>query len=263
MTDQLDRSTLLGLLKLRGELSEIGHTRVDVALEHLHQQLGRLLHTDYSLLIVHSFSPQLADEQPETLSPSIETTLLEAYGTDATQRTRIGRDWSESTPDVYDDPIVRMTAEGLGTRRTFRQVEDASCHRWRNSAVPDLWYATGMRSRLLTMVPIDESVEVTFGLDRPRSERPFTERDRQFLDLAFAHLTPLLRSFCQRRGLLPDQTSLTPRERDVLEFLLGPLSEKEIAHELGLSTSWLHEVVISIYRKFNVRSRAELMSQWL
>jgi DNA-binding CsgD family transcriptional regulator len=263
MTDQLDRATLLDLLQLRGELSEIGHTRVDAALEHLHRQLGRLLHTDYSLLLVHSFSPELADERPETISPGIETTLIESRGTDAAQRTRTGIDWATSTPDVFDDPIVRMTAQGIGTRRTFRQVEDVDCLRWRSSALPDLLDATGMRSRILTMLPIDGRVEVTFGFDRPRSETPFTERDRQLLDLAFAHLTPLLRSFCQRRGLLPDQTSLTPRERDVLEFLLGPLSEKEIAHELGLSTSWLHEVVISIYRKFNVRSRAELMSQWL
>ena len=49
----------------------------------------------------------------------------------------------------------------------------------------------------------------------------------------------------------------------MLRYLLGPLSEKEIAHELDLSTGWLHQVVVSIYRKLNVRSRPELMSIWL
>lgn len=263
MTDRLDRPTVLDLLELHGELGEIGHNNLEESFEHLHAELGRMLHSDHSFLMVHAISGDPSPKPSAEASPQIETAFTTSMGTDADRRTRVGIDWTMSIPDVYADPIVQQAARGLGTPRTLIQIEDVECAQWRASAVPDLMAESGMCSRMLTQRPIDDQLEVTFGFDRPNSEAPFTERDRQLLDIALRHLNPLLRSFCQRRGFLPDHSELTPRERDVLEFLLGPLSEKEIAHELGLSTSWLHEVVISIYRKYNVRSRAELMSQWL
>jgi DNA-binding CsgD family transcriptional regulator len=56
---------------------------------------------------------------------------------------------------------------------------------------------------------------------------------------------------------------LTPTERKVLKQLLTKASEKNIAAELGLAVSTTHQHVVALFRKFGVRSRAELMSLWL
>ncbi len=263
MIDKLDKSLLIELVRLQGELGEIGHTNAEEAFAHLHRRLGQVLHSDHSFLLIHLVDSPGSVEEPELISSRARTALIEAYGTDAEQRTRIGADWAASTPNVLDDPLVLRTSRGIGTHRTLTPREEVDEHTWRRSAVRSLMDETGMASRLLTTYPLDGSVEFTFGFDRPDGEGSFDEEHRHLLHAIFAHLSPLMRSFCQRRGFLPDQTALTPRERDVLEHLLGPWSEKEIADILGLSTSWLHEVVITIYRKFNVRSRAELMSKWL
>ena len=45
--------------------------------------------------------------------------------------------------------------------------------------------------------------------------------------------------------------------------LLTDWSEKNIADDLGQKLDTTHKHVVSIYRKFNVKSRAGLMSLWL
>lgn len=64
-------------------------------------------------------------------------------------------------------------------------------------------------------------------------------------------------------GLLMASSPLTPAEQKVLQLLLTKASEKHIAHQLGVATSTAHQHVVSIFRKFGVRSRAGLMSLWL
>jgi DNA-binding CsgD family transcriptional regulator len=56
---------------------------------------------------------------------------------------------------------------------------------------------------------------------------------------------------------------LTHRQRQVLSLLLGGASEKEIAARLGISQNTGHSHVKTIYRRFRVSSRAQLMAQWL
>ena len=57
--------------------------------------------------------------------------------------------------------------------------------------------------------------------------------------------------------------SLSPREEEVLRLLLKRSSEKQIALHLGLRRPTIHEYVISLYRKFDVHSRAELLAKVL
>lgn len=53
-------------------------------------------------------------------------------------------------------------------------------------------------------------------------------------------------------------TSLTPREREVLAFIVRGLQNKETAHELGISVRTVEAHRDSIMRKLRVRSVAEL-----
>ncbi len=50
---------------------------------------------------------------------------------------------------------------------------------------------------------------------------------------------------------------LTPREGDVLTFLIAGKSNREIAAELGLSISTVKAHLSSLYRKLGVSSRTE------
>jgi DNA-binding CsgD family transcriptional regulator len=56
---------------------------------------------------------------------------------------------------------------------------------------------------------------------------------------------------------------LAPRLRQTLNHLLDGDSEKQVAYKLNLSPHTVHVYVKSLYRRFNVSSRAELMSRHL
>jgi DNA-binding CsgD family transcriptional regulator len=63
----------------------------------------------------------------------------------------------------------------------------------------------------------------------------------------------------------PDERAkqLSPRLRETLQCLLDGNSEKSIATRLSLSPHTVHGYVKLIYRHFQVKSRAQLLSQWV
>ena len=63
----------------------------------------------------------------------------------------------------------------------------------------------------------------------------------------------------------PDERAkeLSPRLRETLNCLLGGSSEKSIAQQLKISPHTVHGYVKLIYRHFKVKSRAQLLSQWV
>ena len=56
---------------------------------------------------------------------------------------------------------------------------------------------------------------------------------------------------------------LAPRLQETLDATLEGLSEKEIAARLRLSEHTVHQYVKALYRRYRVRSRAELMALWV
>ena len=65
------------------------------------------------------------------------------------------------------------------------------------------------------------------------------------------------------RGLCaPAETPLSPRQRDILILLLGPLPEMKICEYLELSRGTVHNRVIELYEIFAVKSRFELCQLW-
>ena len=69
---------------------------------------------------------------------------------------------------------------------------------------------------------------------------------------ALAHFTPSARQ-------QPDL--LSARERDVLQGLEEGLTEKQVAHRLGLSAPTVHTYIRRLYDKLQVRSRGELIGR--
>jgi DNA-binding CsgD family transcriptional regulator len=118
--------------------------------------------------------------------------------------------------------------------------------------------------RMIVAHALGENVELYMLFDRVDAA-DFSVEDREFM----YSVVPMLRPFAYRLalslGLNADEgmEALTPREREAFLLLLGPLSEKEMASEMGLTTRSMHQYVIRVYRKLNVSSRAELTSLWL
>lgn len=63
-----------------------------------------------------------------------------------------------------------------------------------------------------------------------------------------------------RRAL---RAKLSPRQTEVLDFLLTGQSEKEIAASLGLTVHTIHGYVKDVFRLLRVHSRHELMALWI
>jgi two-component system nitrate/nitrite response regulator NarL len=51
---------------------------------------------------------------------------------------------------------------------------------------------------------------------------------------------------------------LTPRERDILRYIVGGKTNREIARELDLGEQAVKNVLTTVYQKYHVRNRLEL-----
>ena len=56
---------------------------------------------------------------------------------------------------------------------------------------------------------------------------------------------------------------LSRRQRQTLDLLLAGNAEKQIAACLSISRHTLHVYVKSLYKRFNVNSRSELLAKWV
>jgi DNA-binding CsgD family transcriptional regulator len=110
---------------------------------------------------------------------------------------------------------------------------------------------------------ITPTVEIYYGIDRARGERPFNRRERDLLLLILKHLGWFHRRLALSLGLIEARTSLSPRRRELLRLLLTGRSEKQIADDLQLTASTVHQYVTQMYRNFGVHGRVELMALWL
>ena len=60
-------------------------------------------------------------------------------------------------------------------------------------------------------------------------------------------------------GPIDPRTTLSPRQTDVLNWLVKGLLEKEVASKLGISRETVHNHVRAIYAAYNTHSRVELL----
>lgn len=103
---------------------------------------------------------------------------------------------------------------------------------------------------------------VMLAMYQDTSDRSPNLRGKALLSLLARRIAPLVGTVLatrRHRGL----RGLSPRLRQTLDALLAGASEKEIATQLGLRSSTVHDYVGTLYRHFNVTSRAELMAFFL
>jgi DNA-binding CsgD family transcriptional regulator len=120
----------------------------------------------------------------------------------------------------------------------------------------------GFAHFLVSVYPLNVGMTSTIGLHRRLGKPAFTDRDRAIVHVVFSQIDWLHRhgSDVPAKDHVLD---LSPRERQVMIFLLGGDSQKEVARRLQLSEHTVGDYVKHIYSKFSVSSRSELLAHFL
>lgn len=165
------------------------------------------------------------------------------------------------------DPMEAAVARRQGELVTATRREVLSDQAWYESPhVREVRGRAGVDDCVYSLFRLPQpGWAMCVGFHRLRGERRrFGRRERVLVHLAHSGLGPLY----QREARVADivggsRDGLTPRMRQTLDLLLTGLSEKEAARELRLSPNTVHVHVRSLYRHYNVNTRAELMAKLL
>jgi DNA-binding CsgD family transcriptional regulator len=157
------------------------------------------------------------------------------------------------------DPIFRALEHVPGTlvTRTRRQlVPDAVWYRSDSQALRRL---NGVDHQITSVYQLSDGEGISVAcLQRAVGEHDFSPREQRLLNFFHAEIGRLI-----GRQLVsatePGRENLSPRLRQTLACLLEGDSEKQVAARLGISHATAHQYVTALYRRFAVRSRAELL----
>lgn len=150
-----------------------------------------------------------------------------------------------------------------GTYRVNR-LRDIVSPEWFDSSYYRHYYlGSGRSDAIWAIFPVNRDAESYFGIYRGLDRAPFTTEERDVVAYTLRGLKWFHRRILLSHGLLIASAPLSQAERKVMHLLLTGMSEKEVAQQLGLAVSTTHQYVTSLFRKFNVRSRAALTSLWL
>jgi DNA-binding CsgD family transcriptional regulator len=162
----------------------------------------------------------------------------------------------------------------LGTSTALSDLADLRTLR-RLALYVDFHHPYGIEDQLLCTVRAGKQQATVLTFDRGRCS--FSHRDRAVADLATSHLsqavarrqrlaslTAAVRTLGRHREqvehALPRLSTLTPREQEVVEYLVSGLTDREISRSLGISQRTVHKHLERIYRKLNVGNRTSLIA---
>src|SRR5262245_7325027 len=179
----------------------------------------------------------------------------------------------------FDSPgrqIYRAYLRELGPRdkpifEALRHVPGRLVIRSRRQLISDTaWYRSVAWNEYRRRIKIDDQLTSLYrvpdtgaisviALHRAQGERPFSPREHRLLSFFHEELGPLIgRSLVS--ALEPSLERLSPRLGQTLACLLEGDSEKQVAARLGLSWQTVHQYVTTLYRRFGVSSRAQLLA---
>ena len=159
----------------------------------------------------------------------------------------------------YDHPLVREHGRNPGavTKRIADCLPDGA---FRSSALFNEYYlAIGIDHVAAVPIHVDQRLLVSFVLNR--AAVPFSDRERELLDIVRPHLANLYRLSVaiDRAKATPaggwDTAPLTPREREVLDWVAAGKTNRDIAAILGASPRTIEKHLERIYEKLGVETR--------
>ena len=159
------------------------------------------------------------------------------------------------------DPIFLAMQRMKGQLVTHTRREIIPDATWYRSACFDYHRSAHVDHQATSVYQFTaDNVISVIALHRGIGERDFSRHERQLLDFFHGELGPLIgRALVSSNDVTPDM--LPRRLRQTLALLLEGQTEKQVAARLQLSPATVHQYVTALYRRFGVRSRAELMAQ--
>ncbi len=157
---------------------------------------------------------------------------------------KVDQDGKQGEPFSWDG-LETQTASPPPTPRVFRKAYAGDAYLCSHRA---------LRARA-------DAIDV-IEVRREPGDRAFDRREARIINWLHREVEPLVgRQLASARQ--PSMTELSPRLREVLLRLLDGDSEKQMSAGLKLSSPTVHEYVQTLYRRFGVGTRAELMSRWI
>lgn len=133
---------------------------------------------------------------------------------------------------------------------------------WWASPTGKAWRAAGYDEFLMSAWPANQDEFNWIGFYRRIGWPPFEEQDRVVAHAVFSQ-SGWIRNDCATPGGCDQLALLSPRERQVLQLLLGGDSRKQVASKLSLSPHTVSDHLKEIYRKLGVATRGELLSKFI
>lgn len=121
----------------------------------------------------------------------------------------------------------------------------------------------GLSDSLWIILPVNQDCESYFCVQRGAGCEPFTGEEKRYMAMLIRGVRWFHRQLMLSYGLLVAEHPITVSERRVVKALLSGKSEHEIAEKLGWTKATTHSYVTQVFRKFNVRGRAEFAALWL
>ncbi len=173
----------------------------------------------------------------------------------------LGDFWKENRDGVANDPMLTAWARASGHTVTRTRQQLILDKEWyKSNAYQNYFRRASLGDTMLARFPSGGGKWMLLNLWREAGERPFTERERQFVHLLAAELASLLEQgrLAPLAGL---ERPLSPRVAEVLALLRDGLSEKVIAYELGISKHTVHNHVKRLHTIFGAGSRSQLLAR--
>lgn len=137
----------------------------------------------------------------------------------------------------------------------------------------ETWHTTAFRNDYVVPTGLDEFAGamkmnptlrsiVLLSSHRGLGRDAVGEREVRMLGILAEEVVPLLGTRLAMQGQL-NLARLTKRQRETLDLLLDGLSEKQVAAELGIQPTTVHDYVVQLHKYFGVSSRGELMSYFV
>jgi len=159
----------------------------------------------------------------------------------------------------YEHPLVRE--HGRNARAVTRRIDDLvpAEEFARTPLFNDYYRAIRIDHAMAVPIHVDRNLLVSFVFNR--SEHGFSDRDCACLEVIrphLGHLYRLTRALEDARNAADGTAAdlpLTAREREVLHWLAGGKTDRDIGEILGISPRTVHKHLQRIYEKLGVETR--------
>ncbi|ASK33371.1 helix-turn-helix transcriptional regulator [Alloalcanivorax mobilis] len=255
----IDDATLASIHCLWDEMADLPASEPEISLGKLFSRIGNLIESRHGYWLS---SLRLIDDAAADPLYGWRARSIVFHGelpADQHAYTSTVKQLDKGIPDESTYNHVRRA----GRFRATLMVDHVSKEFYSGDHYIHHYLGRGIIDRLFVVMPVNEDVESYFIFDRLRGEPNFTPKELEIASYALRSLGWFNRQIHLSYGQLVADSPLTPTERNVLKHLLSGSAEKIIAEAMSQSPHTTHQYVKTLFRKFNVRSRAELTALWL